>query len=253
MDDRSYEKNFLSNVIFKLVYPTLSEYGLEKVKEFRELIKNEFPVLEEHKIISVEHTFEKTKEINAKTTEVPKYMFFNKNKKRIISFESDNIIVEFTEYAHFEDFLDIVKLTLNALFQIYQTFIATRLGLRYINQIKFEETDPFVWENLLNKSLVDSLDFIPNKRDISRYITSIELNKEDYRLRFQFGIPNSLYPSTILKKEFVLDYDCFTHESLESKEEIIEKVNNFHEAILSMFEASIDEGLRELMGVAEDG
>ena len=96
------------------------------------------------------------------------------------------------------------------------------------------------------------MNFISDKEDMSRHITLIELNKEDYRLRFQYGIANSLYPSKIIRKEFVLDYDCFTFESLESPEEITSKVSEFNKTILDIFEESIEDGLRERMEMVED-
>ena len=39
MENKRYKKNFLSNVIFKLDFPTLSDYGFEKIKEFQKPIK----------------------------------------------------------------------------------------------------------------------------------------------------------------------------------------------------------------------
>ena len=253
MENKRYQKIFLSNVVFKLDFPTLSDYGPEKTGEFQKLVKKDFQILEEQKVIKIEHKFKEAKEIEAKTTEIPKWAFFNKTKTRIISFEFDNIIVEFKEYTHFEDFLKIIDMVTKSLFELFPSIVSTRLGLRYINQINLEEKHPFEWDNLLNKSLLDSMNFISDKEDMSRYITLIELNKEDYRLRFQYGIANSLYPSPIIRKEFVLDYDCFTFESLEKTEEILGKVKEFNEVISNMFEKSIEDGLRKIMGAAEDG
>ncbi len=253
MENKRYKKNFLSNVIFKLDFPTLSDYGFEKIKEFQKSIKKEFQILEEKSGVMIEHELKGTEPIEYKTTKLVKRVFFNKTKTRIVSFESNNIIVEFKEYTHFKEYFKIINLVINSLFPLYPSIVSTRLGLRYINQINLDEKFPFEWDNLLNKSLLDSMNFISDKKDMSRYITLIELNKEDYRLRFQYGIANSLYPNPIIKKEFVLDYDCFTFESLEKKEEILDKVKEFNEVISNMFEKSIEDGLRKVMEVAEDG
>jgi len=252
MENKRYGKNFLSNVVFKLDFPTLSDYGSEKIGEFQKLIKKDFKMLQEHKGKIYEHKFEGIEQIEAKTTEIQKWMFFNETKTRVVSFEFNNIIVEFKEYSSFEDFLKIIDMVTKSLFELFPSIVSTRLGLRYINQINLEEKHPFKWDNLLNKSLLDSMNFISDKEDMSRHITSIELNKEDYRLRFQYGIANSLYPSPIIRKEFVLDYDCFTFESLESPEEITRKVKEFNKVISDMFEKSIEDGLREIMETVED-
>jgi len=252
MENKRYEKNFLSNVVFKLDFPTPSNYGPESMGEFQKLIKKDFQILQEQKGIELEHKFEGMEQIETKATEIQKWAFFNKTKTRIVLFEPDTIIVEFKEYTHFEDFLKIIDIVTKSLFELFPSIVSTRLGLRYINQINLEEKHPFEWDNLLNKSLLASMNFISDKKDMSRYITSIELNKEEYRLRFQYGIANSLYPSPILKKEFVLDYDCFTFESLENPEEIMGQIKKFNKGISDMFEESIEDGLREIMGVVED-
>jgi uncharacterized protein (TIGR04255 family) len=252
MENKRYKKNFLSNAVFKLDFPTLPDYGHEKAAEFQKLVKKEFQILQEQKGISIEHKFKGTEQIEAKTTETQKWEFFNKTKTRIISFEFDNIIVEFKEYTHFEDFLKIIDMVTKSLFELFPSIVSTRLGVRYINQINIEDKHPFEWDNLLNKSLLDSMNFISDKEDMSRHITLIELNKEDYMLRFQYGIANSLYPSPIIRKEFVLDYDCFTFESLESPEEIMRMVKEFNKVISDMFEESIEDGLREIMETVED-
>ncbi|MGB7533967.1 MAG: TIGR04255 family protein [Halobacteriota archaeon] len=252
MKNKKYKRNFLSNVLFKLDFPTLSDYGPEKISAFQILIKKEFQILEEKSGVRIEHEFKGTEPIEYKTTKLLKWMFFNKTKTRIVLFESDNIIVEFKEYTHFEEYFKIIDLVINSLYQLYPSIVSTRLGLRYINQINIDEEHPFKWDHLLNRPLLDSISFISDKKDISRYITLIELNKEDYRLRFQYGIANSLYPNPIIKKEFILDYDCFTFESLEKKEEILDKVKEFNGVISNMFEKSIEDGLRRIMEVAED-
>jgi len=251
MKKKKYKKNFLSNVIFKLDFPTLLDNYTERIGEFQKLIKSEFPILEEKIGVIIEQQFKRAEQIESKSKEALGYMFFNKTKKRIVSFEFNNIIVEFKEYTNFEDYLKIIDLVITSLFKRFPSIVSTRLGLRYINHINLDEEHPFIWIQL-NKSLLDSMNFFSNKKDISRYITSVELNKEDYRLRFQYGIANSLYPNRIIKKEFILDYDCFTFESLEGKEEILNKVKGFNETISDMFEESIEDELRELMEVVED-
>ena len=252
MTKRRYEKNFLSNVILKLDFPILPDYSFEKIKKFQELIKKEFQILKEKRGVRIQHKLKGGDSIETETTEIQKWVFLNKTKSKNVSFENNNIIVEFEEYTHSEECFKIIDLVIKSLFQIFPSIISTRLGLRYINQINPEEDNPFEWDNLLNKSLLDSMNFISDKKDMLRHITLIELNKEDYQVRFQYGIANSLYPSPIIKKEFLLDYDCFTFESLAKTEEIMGKVKDFNEVISDMFEESIVNGLRELMGVIED-
>jgi len=246
----TYEKNYLINVIFKLNYTSLSDYN-NKLKEFQKLIKEKFPILEEAKGVMIEHQFGDKQEVKSKKEDLVKWIFFNRKKTRMLSIESDSLTLEFKEYKNFSEFEVIVKLILESLFGVFSSISSTRLGLRYINQIELNEGEPFKWEGYINNSLLCSLDFIREKEEVSRYITSYVLNREDYQLRIQCGIANSLYPSRIIKKEFILDFDCFTQESLE-KEDILRKTKEFNEAIRKLFEESIGEKLRTEMGKIKD-
>ncbi|MCK4521181.1 MAG: TIGR04255 family protein [Nanoarchaeota archaeon] len=241
-----YNKNFLTKVIFKLDFTEISNYK-NKLKEFQTTIKKEFPILEEVKGVEIENVFGEPK-----ASGLVRWAFSNKTKEKIITFDSNNIILEFKKYKNFDEFFKLVELIVNSLFKVFSSIIPTRLGLRYINKIEIDDKDPFNWNGLLNKSLLNSLDFVKVKKNLSRYMNMIEFNKdEDYKLRFQYGIANSLYPSQIMKKEFTLDYDCFTLESLENKE-VLDKTKQFNEVITETFEESIDEGLRRMMGEIKD-
>lgn len=251
--DSKYKKNYLTNVIFNLDFPTLNEYNLDKLKEFQKLIKDLYPILEEIKGVSFEHKLEKEGVHDYTTKELVKYMFFNKTKTRLLTFDSNKLIMDFNDYTHFEEYVAALKAALEGLFKTFPSVISTRVGLRYINQITLNNGSPFEWEKLLEPSLLESIKvMISEKKDISRYINLIELTKDDYRLRFQYGIANSVYPSPIIKKEFTLDYDCYSFESLGNVEEVIEKVKLFNEVIKKMFEESIKDDLRAKMEEIKD-
>ena len=72
----------------------------------------------------------------------------------------------------------------------------------------------------------------------------------EYSLRFQYGIPNSLYPGKILRKEFVLDIDGYTNDALNQKE-VMDKIKVLNERITSLFEKCIGNKLRNIMETEE--
>ncbi len=79
----------------------------------------------------------------------------------------------------------------------------------------------------------------------------LELKEEGYNLKFQFGLFNSEYPNPISRKEFVLDYDCSTNEETDILE-IFDKAKEFNKKIHEWFEKSIQDGLRDIMGVVNN-
>ena len=71
---------------------------------------------------------------------------------------------------------------------------------------------------------------------------------DDMHLNFRFGMYNPQYPHTMKKTNFVLDYDCFCDEAVAGFEIILEHINKGHDSIQSMFESSITNQLRRVMG-----
>lgn len=137
---------------------------------------------------------------------------------------------------------------INKFRDIYPSNRINGLGFRFVNQIDLKPPrKPLNWKGLIKPELTSVLDsFVVDTNNISRSLQFLEFNEEDHRLRFQFGLFNSEYPNLISKKEFLLDYDCVTIGEL-SVNDITKITKQFHEIIYDLFEASIDEGLKELM------
>lgn len=245
----TYKKNFLKNVICKVDFTEQPKYDQAKLKDFQKLIKKEFPILQEAKGLVIEAA--SSERIDSKAGEFIKWIFFNKTKTRIVSFESNYILLEFKEYDNFEEFFQIFELIIDSWFNVFPSIISIRLGLRYMNQIELSNKEPLEWKGLINKLLLESFKFVKDKENLARHMNLIEINKGDYLLKFRYGIANSVYPSPIIKKEFILDYDCFTSESLD-KSEILIKVKEFNGIITDLFEQSIEAGLRKIMGETKE-
>lgn len=81
-------------------------------------------------------------------------------------------------------------------------------------------------------------------------MSQIILNYDDYTMNFNFGLFNSEFPAKISRKEFALDYDCYTE--LFEPEDIDDYLIKFNSEIKNMFERSIKNGLRKHMGVIEN-
>lgn len=145
-----------------------------------------------------------------------------------------------------------MKLIFETLADLYPIKIINRVGLRYINQIKIESGDPIDWNGLIHPSLFSvQREFISRENGLLRSMHYLELKEEGYNLKFQFGLFNSEYPNPISRKEFVLDYDCSTNEEIDISR-IFVKANEFNKKIHEWFEKSIQDGLRDIMGVVNN-
>lgn len=175
-----------------------------------------------------------------------------KNKSGFtISLEPGFILFNSENYSSYSEFITIIKKFI-AILQIGDENLK-RFGLRYINNIKLSEGDPYKWEGYINPELTQIKNFVNTDefKYLSRNMGNLFFKKThedlDFSLQFIYGWPNSEFPNPIAKKEFVLDYDCFT-ESHFRLNEALGYIDIFHSEIKKMFIRSIGEDLKNKIG-----
>ena len=128
----------------------------------------------------------------------------------------------------------------NVLTNIYPKVTYKRFGVRYINNLTINEPNPLKWDEYIDDKLLASI-YIPEEQSkISRTFHNLEMNYDDYNLRFNFGIYNPDYPARIKQKGFILDLDAY-NSSIQTKDEIITILPVLHQKIQMFFESSIKE------------
>lgn len=245
---RKYKSNYITNVILNCRLPKVLDLMESKPpSDFQKKIENVFPLINQLSgdIYQLSpNLFKQEKRVG--------WEFTNKEQNKKIFLEPETLEIEFTEYSTFEDFFDTVKIVFNALVESYSTKIIKRSSLRYINQIYFKYGNSLDWGKYITKSLFRfPKEFFNEKIKPLRYLYSLEFKENGYNVRFNYGLFNTEYPSPINRKEFVLDYDCYLKEDIETSE-ALEKVKEFHETADRWFEMSILQPLRKKMGVMEN-
>lgn len=248
-DEICYKRNFISRAIFRIDYPPIFKLEKESPSGFQEKIKSNFPIsnIKEGNIITT-GLKDKKEFIDRETFNI--YEFLSENKKHITEIAKSYLGVTLLEYGTFEDFKNLIEQSFSAFNQEYAPTIITRIGLRYINEIKLDG-NPLDWTNYINGNLLSSLTFVSSsKLKPTRLMNQINYLTENYSLTFNHGIFNVEYPSPITRKEFILDYDCYTKEI--KPEFVLENLNEFHAIIQELFEKSIDVELKKIMGVKNE-
>lgn len=243
-----YKKNFLTNVICKIDFDPELSIKNEPPSKFQEKIKKDFPHLVENELNEYKTSFSKNENV-IESFRAPLYVFKDSKTKavKVINLSYKYLIIEFFQYKSFEEFVECVRNVIDVFSELYEISEFSRLGLRYINEIKINKGNPFDWTNLINSSLINATnDFFYNDRsNICRAISQIILDYDHFKMNFNYGLYNSEFPNKISRKDFVLDYDCYT-ANIEKKDSY-EYLNKFHEKINEEFEKSIEEGLRKEM------
>lgn len=241
----TYKRNFITDVICRVDFPEIPKLKKEEPIEFYEKIRTLFKRYE--KSVSAQLRVEEFKGISIQE-QAHKWKFFNKEKDKKITLSHNCLSFEFFKYSEFNEFKEIWEMVYNSLLDVYKIEFFDRLGLRYINNIDIKKGKPLSWDGLINKYLTSHLKSFPDlKPDVIRSMHKIIFNKDGIKINLSYGIWNDDFPSSLSKKQFILDYDCYIDFMIEPSE-VNTKISEFIKIIYDLFEICIDYKLREIMG-----
>jgi len=246
LDQICYKKNFLSKVIVKIdfLYPNESLLRSLKKKVSQEIL-HFFPISEPRKAVA--HELKITREdVEQKKREGMEWHFFGRQREKEFIVTPHSLILVHLAYYKFENLFNEFSQITNAFFEYYDEIQANRLGLRYINDIRFPKEEKIDWKKYINNSLLCLLDFNLHSDKLIRIFHNIDFNHDDFLLKFQFGIHNPDYPAFIKQNSFILDLDAFFNGLILSGD-INYLLNSFHNKIQELFEFSITDELRSVL------
>lgn len=237
--------NFLKNVILRVDF--LGEIKLSQmaVDSFRRMISDDFPKLEPRERISMQMTMDPTQRLTEEKR-IKVYYFNNATTNNSITLEPDAVTFDIRTYNNYAEFRILVQKVIQNLETENPSTTVSRIGLRYVNQIILNEGNPLEWTGFIKDTLISSIGFVERKNELSRLIGVIELNKSDYLIKFQYGWFNSEYPNPIAKKEFLLDYDCYSKNETDLSS-VLNQVDIYHTAIKGLFSYSILDDLDRMI------
>lgn len=259
-----YRNHFLTNVIFRIDFVQQIESMRTSLDEqIVKLCLQKFPLLEEYDIREQQVQVNKvgTGEPQTSFSDTLKFKewhFSGRSKEKSLTISSNALTLESKQYSSFDLFCGDYRDVLSKLMEIYSEIRFKRIGLRYIDQIDmpYESKRKVNWKTYWNKyiaaELVGNLSFQPAGRNISRCLSSIEVNSDGYMVRFQYGMFNPDYPAVNKKNNFVLDTDVYTQGDMSMKE-LASFLEEAHGVINVWFENSIKQPLRDYMGVMNSG
>jgi uncharacterized protein (TIGR04255 family) len=166
-----------------------------------------------------------------------------------IVFSHNFFSLEYVRYLNGTQLLGDLATFVEHLTQLHGNAAVTRVGLRYVNNIKLENGAAQDWDTLIAQPLIDSVkaSLEPGVR-VARSIHQAETFNDDVRLIFHYGFLNPDYPAEMVRREFLLDLDA-VHVGQTQLANVHQCCAQLNAACEAKFEASIADGLRQLMGV----
>lgn len=166
----------------------------------------------------------------------------------------DFLTLETRNYEHFADFLSRLREALDVLVEHIQPTVVTRIGLRYVNEIRLDELQGMDWFNVIRKDLlgpVAASELMQNTIQVAtvqqlvlRYPDEVSINMHHglvpigttVRLRRNEEAPTSPF--------YLLDFDVFRDfplpRALDMDRNIIcQHVEMYHKVIYRLFRWSV--------------
>jgi uncharacterized protein (TIGR04255 family) len=241
-----YAHNYLSSVVVRVdFFAPLSIPQTGPPNAIYQRIRRRFPTVESTKQ-SARVLRLSGEEAKVGQQEIEEWSYFSRARDKAFKLCASFAALEYFKYRSFEDLADDASLVIDVIFDSFADVQVNRLGLRYINKISLDESNPTDWARYLDEKLLAIFGLADKKSTISRAFQIIEFNYGDSAMRFQFGMPNPDYPATVRKKEFILDFDAYGTFML-TKQEITRDLELFHTRISAAFEQVITNVLRRKM------
>ncbi len=250
-----YKNSFLNQVIVRVDFlqfiPTESTFSPTIEKEILKV----FPHRGKDQIIrfnSINVVFNQENHgvpnANGMTLEGIQREYFTNDGLNKLILSNKFIIFEIKKYSSYEEHKQWFQSILFAVFQKSKVS-ANRTGIRYINMIQQPRVK--LQKKFFTTEIAASLNTRITTTDdepcMIRSMHTTEYRIDEMTMNFRYGMFNPEYPNYLKRNDFVLDYDFFSNDVIESADGVIRVLDRGHDEIQSLFEHSITDSLREVM------
>ncbi|HVW63469.1 MAG TPA: TIGR04255 family protein [Nitrosospira sp.] len=225
-----FERNFIRTAVCELRFPTLFEIDKDKPPlSLARSLRKEYPMYELQDELNV---------LAGRPTKSRAHLFTSRKSLWKVSLRSSAISLETSRYDSFPEFRKRLAFIVEAAKETIDSDFFTRVGLRYINAIPFNDEDIGTW---INPSLVGVLSDGAYGRIQECFQRLTGLTPFGGYL-FQHGLEQGESGKT----GYILDYDFYCEEIAVSN--VLDMVDELHSAEYSMFSRALGDRAKEYLG-----
>lgn len=238
--------------------PILSIADPVFVAPFQREIQAQYPVAAKHVGVEMEIKLDEA-EIRPGTPYSFQWRFSDQDDNWVVILAQNFLAIETRAYENFDDFIERLRKALLVLVEYIRPSVITRLGLRYINEIRLNGLN---WTSIIRHELLGALAIEALSRDVHQAMQQMVLRyPNDLAINIRHGI---LPLGTTVKPRpaertadepfYLLDFDAFREvrspgDLPMDPDTICETTRLFNEVIYRLFRWSITEEYASTLGV----
>lgn len=222
--ERILIKNFIKKFILRV---DLIKTEQLNIPEIAARMSNYFDRLEKRQISGFAVNFTKGSSEVLKQDAFDYVLISEMNSISLTVSEAQNAFwIESNYYKNNTVYKDIINKIVNVINDICGKIESKRIGMRYINEFTCDK--PKNIGHIYGKRLTSIVKHMINDSSQSQIIGVEIYNKDGYKLRLQYGIPNKFYPANIKVYDLIMDIDSFIESRLNIQEweDVIKNLNH---------------------------
>jgi uncharacterized protein (TIGR04255 family) len=221
-----FQKNFIKTAVCELRFPALLEFETKPPVQLQKELRKEFP------------NYQRQHGLSLDGQEETRHILRSRKRNWLISFKASSIALETSSYTDFDDFFAQLETIIKKSSPLLDTDFFTRVGLRYMNEIRIEDETLEGW---IREELI-----APTKDvygPLERFIQEVRGQTSSGKYTFRHGIPGVEENKRDL---YTIDFD-FHKENVEF-DKVLPLVSEFNKESFRFFLWAIGPKIKERLG-----
>jgi uncharacterized protein (TIGR04255 family) len=224
-----FKTNFIRTVVCELRFPAILDYETKPPITLQRELRKEYPEYEKQQAFNVADPNEREL----------KHVLKSRKGDWLVSIRTYSIALQTSRYTHFSEFLDRLQYLFDKSLPVLDTDFFTRVGLRYINEIRLDAGGPPGWVN--DDLIAPIVHGIYGSTD--RYVQEVRGSMESGKFTFRHGA-SSLQKSK--EDTYTIDFD-FYNENVQAGD-VMPMVTEFNKEAFRFFQWAIGPKAKEILG-----
>ena len=222
-----FQKNFIKTAVCELRFPALLEFETKPPVQLQKELRKDFPNYQRQQAVV----------LSGQEREV-RHILRSRKANWLVSFKASSIALETSNYTDFDEFFVQLENVVKKSSPLLDTDFFTRVGLRYINEIRIEDGTLEGW---IREELIPPIKDVYGP--LERFIQEVRGITSSGKYTFRHGIVG---PEEDKRDLYTIDFD-FYKENVEF-DNILTIVSEFNKESFRFFLWAIGPKVKERLG-----